>query len=102
MGNFKTFAEYLVQRERALHAPIPRTDLDPVGRNTDGDPGAERVPRSPILPGEADPVSERSMSGGILRGVFTAVNPARPVSPINSRLLASPHRKRLKSQVMGR
>jgi hypothetical protein len=34
--------------------------------------------------------------------VFRAVNPARPASPTNSRLLASPFRKRLTSQVMGR
>jgi hypothetical protein len=43
-------------------------------------------------------VSERSM----FRGVFKAVNSARPASPTNSRLLASPFRKRLKSEVIGR
>ncbi len=52
----------------------------------------------PGIPGGRDQVAERS----IFRGMFKAVNPARPVSPINSRLLASPFRKRLKSQIMGR
>jgi hypothetical protein len=36
------------------------------------------------------------------RGMFKAVNPSRPVSPLNSRDLGSPHRKRFKSQVIGR
>ena len=43
-------------------------------------------------------LSERSL----FRGVFKAVNPSRTASPTNSRLLASPFRKRLKSQVIGR
>src|SRR4051812_33928351 len=41
---------------------------------------------------------ERSMFGSL----FKAVNPARAVSATNSRLLASPGRKPLGSQVMGR
>ena len=45
-----------------------------------------------------DPVAERSVTGGM----FKAVNPARPVSPTNSRLFALPGRKRFKSQVVGR
>ncbi len=36
------------------------------------------------------------------RGLFKVVNPARPVSPLNSKLLASPREKRLNGQVMGR
>jgi hypothetical protein len=44
------------------------------------------------------PVDERSLMGGI----FKAVNPARPVSPMNSRLLSPPIQKRFKSQVIGR
>ncbi len=36
------------------------------------------------------------------RGMFKAVNPSRPVSPLNSRDLASPHKKTFKSQVVGR
>jgi hypothetical protein len=48
-------------------------------------------------------VEVRSLFGNPFKGVFKAVNPARPVLPSNSRLLASPFRKkRLKSQVMGR
>jgi hypothetical protein len=43
------------------------------------------------------PVDERSITGGM----FKAVNPARPVSPTNSRLFALPGRKRFKSQIMG-
>jgi hypothetical protein len=49
-------------------------------------------------PGCGPPVAERSITGGM----FKAVNPARPVSPTNSRLFALPGRKRFKSQVMGR
>jgi hypothetical protein len=45
-----------------------------------------------------DPVAERSITGGM----FKAVNPARPVSPLNSRLLAGPFPRKLKSQVIGR
>jgi hypothetical protein len=43
------------------------------------------------------PVAERS----IMRGFFKAVNPSRPISPTNSRLLAFPGQRRIKSQVMG-
>lgn len=43
-------------------------------------------------------VDERSL----MSGMFRAVNPARPVSPLNSRLLSGPHKRRFKSQVMGR
>jgi hypothetical protein len=49
-------------------------------------------------PGLDAPVAERS----IMAGMFKVVNPARPVSPMNSRLFALPGRKRFKSQVMGR
>ncbi len=44
------------------------------------------------------PVAERSLMGGI----FKAVNPARPISPMNSRLLSPATQKRFKSQVIGR
>jgi hypothetical protein len=71
MRAYKTFAEYLAQRD-SVEPPRP-------------------VPGFP-------PVDERSLMGG----VFRAVNPARPTSPTNSRLLAGPHPKRLKSQVIGR
>jgi hypothetical protein len=58
-------------------------------RSTEGPSGPDR--------GRA-PVAERSL----MRGVFRAVNPARPVSPTNSRLLAGPFPRKLKSQVIGR
>ena len=45
----------------------------------------------------SDPVAERS-----LYPLLGAVNPARPVSPMNSKLLAMPGRRKLKGQVMGR
>jgi hypothetical protein len=43
-------------------------------------------------------VVERSL----MSGMFKAVNPARPVSPMNSRLLSPFGKKRFKSQVIGR
>jgi hypothetical protein len=43
-------------------------------------------------------MAERSL----MRGMFKVVNPARPISPTNSRLLASPGKTRFKSQVIGR
>ncbi len=46
-----------------------------------------------------DQLAERRSA---FRGIFKVVNPARPASPLNSRLLSSPYRKRLKGQVMGR
>jgi hypothetical protein len=49
-------------------------------------------------PGCEPPVAERS----IMAGMFKVVNPSRPVSPVNSRLLSFPGQKRIKSQVMGR
>jgi hypothetical protein len=85
MENFMSFAEYLGQRDEARGSFVP----SPTG---DGD-----APDLPMVPGDPDPVSERSM----FRGVFKAVKPARPASPTNSRLLASPSRKRLGSQVIG-
>jgi hypothetical protein len=58
--------------------------------------------RSAQGPSEQDrgraPVAERSL----MRGVFRAVNPARPVSPTSSRLLAGPFPRKFKSQVIGR
>ncbi len=44
------------------------------------------------------PFAERSVTAGM----FKAVNPARPVSPTNSRLLSPTVGKRFKSQVIGR
>ena len=55
------------------------------------------MPREPPEPRIDPAVAERSITGGM----FKAVNPARPVSPMNSRLFALPGRRRFKSQVMG-
>jgi hypothetical protein len=44
------------------------------------------------------PVAERSITGGL----FKVVNPSRPISPVNSRLLSGPFPRKLKSQVIGR
>jgi hypothetical protein len=90
MGNFMTFADYLERREADLRL------FDPA-RNGDRAASIE-LHDLPMVPCDPDPVSERSM----FRGVFKAVNPARPASPTNSTMLASPSRKRLKGQVMGR
>ena len=99
MDNFQTFAEFLEQRDADRRAADPSTAV--VGSGGTG-PVEEPVTGGdsdrPGIPGERDQVAERS----IFRGMFKAVNPARPVSPLNSRLLASPFRKRLRSQVMGR
>jgi hypothetical protein len=43
-------------------------------------------------------VAERSL----MSGLFKVVNPARPVSPMNSRLLSPFGKKRFKSQIIGR
>jgi len=95
MSNFQTFTEFLEQRDADRCAADPSLPLHHGGI---GSPmtGYEIVDSN--LSGERDQVAERS----IYRGLFKSVNPARPVSPINSRLLASPFRKRLKSQIMGR
>jgi hypothetical protein len=56
------------------------------------------VLRSDEIPTQQAPVAERSITGGL----FKVVNPARPVSPLNSRPLLFPGQKKFKSQVMGR
>lgn len=80
MRPFPTFAEYLRHRRReAIPSPAP--------------------PPRPEVPGqEAAPVTVRKL----IPGLGKAVNPSRPVTPFNSKLLAFPGRKRLKSQVVGR
>ncbi len=80
MRPIPTFAEYLRRRHpEALPNPAP--------------------PPRPEVPGrEAVPVTVRRL----IPGWGQAVNPSRPVTPFNSKLLALPGRKRLKSQVVGR
>jgi hypothetical protein len=95
MRNFQSFAEFLEQRdpERCVtdpSQPVPR------GERIAPMTGSERD--EPDIPGGRDQVAERSM----FRGMFKAINPARPVSPLNSRLLATPLRKRFRPQVIGR
>jgi hypothetical protein len=99
MGDFQTFAEFLERRDADGRAADPSTIT--VGSEVTGpveEPVTAGDPARPGVPGERVPVTERSIS----RGMFKAVNPARPVSPLNSRLLASPFRKRFRSQIMGR
>ena len=101
MGTFKTFTQFLEQRAAETpiftdqrRAAIDDGEIDPIDEPMTG--GDSAFPGPPSGQGQ---VAERSM----FRGLFKAVNPARPVSPNNSRLLSSPFRKRrLKSQVMGR
>ena len=81
MPNDPSFAEYLERRtaEDDRHAAHP-----------------SREPNH-----HQDQVAGTSIFRGLFKNPFKAVNPSRPVSPNNSRLLASSARKRLKSQVMG-
>ena len=99
MGDFQTFAEFLAQRdaERRAAGPSPAM-VGPGGAGPVEEPASGGDPAHPGILCARDQVAERS----ITRGMFKAVNPARPVSPLNSRLLASPFRKRFRSQVMGR
>src|SRR5947207_1252246 len=99
----ETFSQYLERRDAVIrHASVERpvsTHLEP--RATDDamgaiDPDDPSAMSDPVY--QPDHLGERSL----FRGVFRAVNPARPASPSNSRLLASPFRKRLGSQVVGR
>src|SRR4051794_13290484 len=102
MDSYKTFAEFLEQRDPPGRAtdPIPASMedgwIDPPSDPTTGD--------APTHPGRSvgqDQVSERSRFSGLFKGLFKVVNPARPAPPLNSRALASPFRKKLKNQVTG-
>jgi hypothetical protein len=98
MSSFMTFAEFLQRRDPQRGSPDP---IPKVADSQIGDVGGRTTDGETVHPGlldDRDRLAERSL----FRGFFKAVNPARPVSPTNSRLLASPNRKRLKSQVMGR
>jgi hypothetical protein len=79
MRPIPTFAEYLKQRRReAIPSPAPPPRPDGPGKH-------------------AVPIAEK-----LIPGWGKAVNPARSVTPFNSKLLAFLGRKRLKSQVVGR
>jgi hypothetical protein len=104
MGGYLTFREYLEQRDAAHHAdPQPPP---PDARNIDR--GAGSPTRydlgEPEAAGDEGQVEARSLFGALFKSIFKPVNPARPVLPSNSLLLASPFRKkrRLKSQIIGR
>jgi hypothetical protein len=85
MGNFMTFAEYLERRGAYLRP------FDPAHA---GDRATFfEVLDYPRVPDDSDRVSLRP----ILRGGPQGGDPARPISPISSRLLATPDRKRLKA-----
>ncbi len=99
---YMTFSEFLEQRdEGARSAPGSPPEIDG-GAATPGEPTPGR---DAAFPGAGDMQVTRQghmSEGSLFRGVFKAVNPSRPASPTNSRLLASPFRKKLKSQVIGR
>jgi hypothetical protein len=83
MHNYLSFLEYVGRRERGSRGEgLVRSVIS--------------FPTDVVRRG-SDPVAERS-----LYPLLGAVNPARPVSPMNSKLLAMPGRRKLKSQVMGR
>ncbi len=94
MDNFQTFAEFLAQRDTDTSTVVVGTE----GTGPVEEPVTGGDPDRPGIPTARDQVAERS----IFRGMFKAVNPARPISHLNSRLLASPFRKRYRSQIMGR
>jgi hypothetical protein len=98
-NNFQTFTEFLRLRDgdrRATDPTLPVPCGDMVEPTTSDDP------THPGRSVDRDQVSERSRFSGLFKGLFKVVNPARPASPTNSRLLASPFKRKLKSQVMGK
>lgn len=98
MVSFKTFGEYLEQRTSFVpNAGPSRADGGGTGANF-----TEYPLPDPGIPGDGRHVSERSRFRNPYKVVSGAVNPSRPVSPTNSRLLSFPARKRLKSQIVGR
>lgn len=97
----KSFTEFLEQRtaETPTTGDLRRAVIGDGGIDPIDEPSTNGVSASPVSPDGQGQVTERSM----FRGLFKAVNPARPASPTNSRLLASPFRRqRPRSQVMGR
>ena len=98
MGNYQTFTEFLILRDGDRRATDPTLPVH------GGDMVVPTTGDEPTQPGRSvgqDQVSERSRFSGLFK-LFKVVNPARPASPLNSRALASPFRKKLKSQVIGR
>lgn len=91
MSVYKTFGEFVEHRGALRPRPKPEAGVE-----------GEMAPLQPSVAAGADPFTERSAFRNPFKGLFKVVNPARPASPTNSRLLASPFRKKLKGQVMGR
>jgi hypothetical protein len=99
----ETFAQILWRRDAAIRpAGVVRPASTELGPHATGDTTGAIAPDDPRA--LDDPVHRPGHLGerSLFRGVFRAVNPARPARPVNSRLLASPFRRRLKGQVIGR
>jgi hypothetical protein len=104
MNGYMTFGEYLEQRDAAFYGAAQPS---PLGAR-EFDPGTGSPTRynlgEPEVAGDEGQVEARSIFGNLFKSIFKPVNPSRPVLPSNSRLLASPFRRkhRLKSQIIGR
>jgi hypothetical protein len=103
MKGYLSFREYVERRDAARDAAPQPSPPDAHGVDSAaGSPLHYDLPESDAA-GDEGQIEARSIFGNLFKSPFKAVNPARPVSPTNSRLLASPFRKRrLKSQVVGR
>jgi hypothetical protein len=103
MNGYKTFSQYLEQRDGVNDAASQPRRPDARGLKPVAGSRLHDDTRQSYTAGHEGQVEERSVLGNIFKSPFKAVNPARPVSPTNSKLLASPFRKqRLRSQVIGR
>jgi hypothetical protein len=101
MNGYMSFGEYAEQRDAARHRDTQTMPLD--ARGIDQGAGSHIRDHQLEAAGNAGQVEARSLFGNLFKSIFKPVNPARPVLPTNSRLLASPfNKKRLKSQVVGR
>jgi hypothetical protein len=103
MGGYKSFGEFLEQRDGANDAASQPRRPDARGVDPAAGSPLRYDPLQPDAVGDGGQVEARSIFANLFKSPFKPVNPARPVSPTNSRLLASPSRKRgLKSQIIGR
>ena len=91
-----TFSEFL---ERRTGGQVVSITAEPLGdRQGQSLTGTDtESARADVRSVHSDQVDERIFP----RGFFKAVNPSRPVTPLNSRDLGSSHRKTFKSQVVG-
>jgi hypothetical protein len=103
MNGYISFNEFLEQRDAACRADTPTSPLGARGIEPVAGSATRYVLREPEAAGDEGQIEARSIFGKFFKSPSKAVNPSRPVLPTNSRLLASPFRKkRLKSQVVGR